>query len=124
MQSRKSDADVESICEICPSLTGAQVLKLVKSYTPDDCEDAISHTFIERLARKLSEIKENAVRKKSFCFILFFKFYLTPQPLQETFTMDENYIQPLKVVFKYNDIKLEDIEIAEELKINSLVTKI
>jgi hypothetical protein len=38
--------------------------------------------------------------------------------------MDENYIQPLKVIFQYNDIKLEDIEVPDVLKINDLVTKI
>jgi hypothetical protein len=36
-------------------------LKLIKSYTPDDCEDAISPNFIEKLGIKLSEIK-SAVR--------------------------------------------------------------
>jgi hypothetical protein len=38
--------------------------------------------------------------------------------------MDENYIKPLVVKFQYNDIKLEDIEIPDVLKLNELVTKI
>ncbi|KAG5676919.1 hypothetical protein PVAND_006716 [Polypedilum vanderplanki] len=106
LQSRKTDADVDSICEICPSLTSAQILKLVKSYTPDDCEDTISPTFIEKLSVKLKEIKINDTS------------------LNETFTMDENHINPFRVIFKYNDMKLEDIEIPEVLKIDNLVTKI
>lgn len=61
MQSRKLDSDVESICEICPTLTSAQILKLIKSYTPDDCEDSISPNFIEKLSAKLSEIKGTKV---------------------------------------------------------------
>ena len=61
MQSRKSDADVESICEICPTLTGAQILKLIKSYTSDDCEDTISSIFIEKISAKLMQIKRNTV---------------------------------------------------------------
>lgn len=56
MQSRKSDADVESICEICPSLTPSQILKLIKSYTSDDCEDAITSTFIDKLTKKLCPV--------------------------------------------------------------------
>lgn len=38
--------------------------------------------------------------------------------------MDENIVQPVKVIFVYNDAKLEDIDIPDELKINDLVTKI
>lgn len=56
MQSRKSDADVDNICEICPSLTPSQILKLIKSYTPDDCEEMISPAFIDKLAKKLCAV--------------------------------------------------------------------
>lgn len=66
MQSRKSEADVESLCEICPTLTAAQILKLVKSYTSDDCEDTISSAFIEKLSAVLSREKGNTVKKISF----------------------------------------------------------
>lgn len=38
--------------------------------------------------------------------------------------MDESYIHPLSVVFMYADIKLEDIEVPEPLKLNALVNKI
>jgi hypothetical protein len=38
--------------------------------------------------------------------------------------MDENLVGAVKVIFVYNDAKLEDIEIPDELKINELVTKI
>lgn len=131
MQSRKSDADVESICEICPSLTGAQILKLIKSYTLDDCEDPITHTFIEKLSSKLSEIKRNVVSIFRLSFgILFaeqifnFIFSSPHQSIHESFTMDENHIKNLSVVFQYNEIKLEDIEIPDVLRINDLVTKI
>lgn len=56
MQSRKSEADVDSICEICPSLTSSQILKLIKSYTSDDCEDAIPQSFMEKLVKKLDAV--------------------------------------------------------------------
>jgi myosin V len=118
MQSRKSDADVDSICEICPSLTGSQILKLIKSYTSDDCEDAISSTFIDKLAKKLNAVRRSCVkvRTDSNSFIR--------QPENEIFTMNENEIKPLSVVFKYSSLKLEDIELPDVLKLNGLVTKI
>ncbi|KAL7048410.1 hypothetical protein ACKWTF_003346 [Chironomus riparius] len=105
MQSRKSDSDVDSICEISPSLTSAQILKLIKSYTPDDCEDSISPKLIEKLSAKLAEIKGD-------------------MSINDTFLMDENHVSAVKVIFVYNDAKLEDIDIPDELKINELVTKI
>lgn len=73
IQSRKSDDDVETICEICPSLTPSQILKLIKSYTSDDFEDSISPTFIDKLTKKL-----NAVSFKYFqiCLGIFFKSLL------------------------------------------------
>lgn len=118
MQSRKSDADVDSICEICPSLTGSQILKLIKSYTSDDCEDAISSTFIDKLTKKL-----NAVRFFGNLFQIDAHLSLQ-QPENEIFTMNENEIKPLSIIFKYSSLKLEDIEIADVLKLNGLVTKI
>lgn len=38
--------------------------------------------------------------------------------------MNENEVKMLSVIFKYNDIKLEDIEIPDVLKLKNLVTKI
>lgn len=120
MQSRKSDADVDSICEICPSLKGSQILKLIKSYTSDDCEDAISPTFIDKLTKKLDAVSVKIIFEgKLFLIVLFSK-----QPENDSFTMNENEIRPLSVVFNYTDIKLEDIEIPDVLKLNGLVTKI
>lgn len=121
MQSRKSDADVESITEICPSLTGAQVLKLIKSYTSDDCEDAISPSFIEKLSKKLRE-KNDSVSDLSYDVGRFLTVHSFTQ--NETFTMDENHVRPLSVMYKYSEIKLEEIDIPDVLKLNGLVTKI
>lgn len=119
MQSRKSDADVDSICEICPSLAPAQILKLIKSYTSDDCEDTISSTFIEKLTKKLG-----SVSLKIFGLKLEFQHFHLPQPEMESFTMNENEIRPLSVVFKYSDTKLEDIEVPDVLKLHGIVTRI
>lgn len=44
-----------NILELCTSLTSGQVLKIVKSYTPDDCENAIEPVFIEKLDVELNK---------------------------------------------------------------------
>lgn len=124
MQSRKSDADVDSICEICPSLTPSQILKLIKSYTPDDCEDSISAAFIDKLTKKLCAVSGLNITIRFYFLKLNLSSIHSTQPENETFTMNENFIQPLSVIFKYSEIKLEDIDIPEVLKLNSLVTKI
>lgn len=49
-----------TILELCPSLSTAQVLKIIKSYTLDDCENAIEHVFIEKLTIALNK-RSNAV---------------------------------------------------------------
>lgn len=104
LQSRKSEKDVETINEISSALSVAQVLKIIKSYHSDDCEDPISPVFIEKLTAKLNERKEKQVN--------------------EAFTMDEDFVHSLKVVFKYSDIKLEEIDLPESLNLNKLLVKI
>lgn len=120
MQSRKSDADVDNICEICPSLTSTQILKLIKSYTSDDCEDSISPTFIDKLTKKLNAVSINTKPVSD----LYLKYLFNQQPENESFTMNENDIRPLSVIYKYTDIKLEDTDVPEVLKLEGLVTRI
>lgn len=38
--------------------------------------------------------------------------------------MDQKFIHPFKVVFKYSDVKLEDIELPKHLGLEDLLTKI
>lgn len=38
--------------------------------------------------------------------------------------MNENEIRQLNVTFKYNEMKLEEVEISDSLKLNDFVTKI
>lgn len=38
--------------------------------------------------------------------------------------MDENYLHPLKVVYKYDETKLEEIELPSILNLDTLLTKI
>lgn len=104
LQSRKSEDDVDTINDISSALSAAQVLKIIKSYHSDDCENPISPKFIEKLSAKLNERKSNTVN--------------------EAFTMDEDFIHSLKKVFKHSDIKLEEIELPECLNLSNLLIKI
>ncbi|XP_055687296.1 unconventional myosin-Va isoform X2 [Lutzomyia longipalpis] len=105
LQSRKSEEDVQSIYDLCPSLTSAQVLKIITSYTLDDCENPIQPIFIEKLTKKLKEREKNSHENT-------------------TFTTDENFIHPLAVVYKHSEIRLEEIELPPILNLDGLLTKI
>ncbi|XP_037046669.1 unconventional myosin-Va-like isoform X1 [Bradysia coprophila] len=104
LQSRKSEEDVDTIFELCSDLTTAQVLRIIKSYTLDDCENPIQPIFIEKLEKKLNERNTH-----------------TPNDL---FTMEENFVHPLKVIYKYDSIKLEEIELPTILNLDDLLIKI
>ncbi|XP_075169246.1 dilute class unconventional myosin isoform X2 [Haematobia irritans] len=103
LQSRKSENDVQSICDLSTNLNTAQVLKIMKSYKLDDYESEITNKFIEKLTEKLNE---------------------RPMIKNNEFTMDQKLIYPFKVVFKYSDIKLEEIEIPKHLGLDDLLEKI
>ncbi|XP_017838584.1 unconventional myosin-Va isoform X1 [Drosophila busckii] len=104
LQSRKSEEDVQTICDLCTSLNTAQVLKVMKSYKLDDYESEITNVFLEKLTSKL-----NARQMPK---------------MSDEFTMDQNFIHPFKVMFKYSDIKLEDIELPPHLNLDEFLTKI
>ncbi|XP_023037684.1 unconventional myosin-Va isoform X3 [Drosophila willistoni] len=105
LQSRKSEEDVQSIVDLCTSLTTAQVLKVMKSYKLDDYESEITNVFLEKLTKELNarDMKSNS---------------------SDEFTMDQKFIQPFKVVFRYSEISLEDIELPSHLNLDEFLTKI
>ncbi|GAB0095574.1 unconventional myosin-Va [Sergentomyia squamirostris] len=105
LQSRKSEEDVQTIFDLCPSLTSAQVLKIINSYTLDDCENPIKPIFIEKLTQKLHEREKNSGENTQF-------------------TTDENFVYPLVVVYKPYEIRLEEIELPPILNMDNLLTKI
>lgn len=55
LQSRKTKEDVQSIVELCSTLSTAQVMKILKSYREDDYEAAMESEFIDKLMVKLNE---------------------------------------------------------------------
>ncbi|XP_022230994.2 unconventional myosin-Va isoform X2 [Drosophila obscura] len=105
LQSRKSEQDVQTICDLCTSLSTAQVLKVMKSYKLDDYENEMTNVFLEKLTKELNARQ-------------------TQKSNSDEFTMDQKFIQPFRVVFKYSDIKLEDIELPSHLNLDEFLEKI
>lgn len=73
LQARKTDDDVNSVCEMCNKLTANQIVKILNLYTPaDDFETRVPVSFIKKVQAKLSERGENN-EQVSVNFI--FKYY-------------------------------------------------
>ncbi|XP_031836007.1 dilute class unconventional myosin isoform X3 [Nomia melanderi] len=99
LQARKSDEDVNSVCEMCNKLTANQIVKILNLYTPaDDFESRVPVSFIRKVQAKLSERGEN----------------------NEQLLMDLMYSYPVRFPFNPSDIRLEDIEIPEVLHLPML----
>ncbi|XP_062553592.1 unconventional myosin-Va isoform X2 [Armigeres subalbatus] len=107
LQARKSEEDVSTLLELSTCLTTAQILKIIKSYTADDCEQEIKPVFIEKLAKQLNESQERSSQNET-----------------DTYMMDEEIVSPLVVVYKYSEVNLKEIDIPQELNLEGLVTKI
>lgn len=60
LQARKTDEDVNSVCEMCNKLTANQIVKILNLYTPvDDYESRVPVSFIKKVQDKLKERGEN-----------------------------------------------------------------
>lgn len=60
LQARKTDEDVNAVCEMCNKLTANQIVKILNLYTPaDDFETRVPVSFIKNVKAKLSERGEN-----------------------------------------------------------------
>ncbi|XP_019883807.2 unconventional myosin-Va [Camponotus floridanus] len=99
LQARKTDEDVNSVCEMCNKLTANQIVKILNLYTPaDDYESRVPVSFIKKVQDKLKERGEN----------------------NEQLLMDLNYSYPIRFPFNPSDIRLEDIEVPEVLHLSML----
>ncbi|XP_024227627.1 unconventional myosin-Va isoform X2 [Bombus impatiens] len=99
LQARKTDEDVNSVCEMCNKLTANQIVKILNLYTPaDDFETRVPVSFIKKVQEKLSERGEN----------------------NEQLLMDLMYSYTVRLPFNPSDIRLEDIEIPEVLHLPML----
>lgn len=60
LQARKTDEDVNSVCEMCNKLSANQIVKILNLYTPvDDYESRVPVSFIKKVQDKLKERGEN-----------------------------------------------------------------
>ncbi|CAK9812577.1 Unconventional myosin-Va [Anthophora plagiata] len=99
LQARKTDEDVNSVCEMCNKLTANQIVKILNLYTPaDDFESRVPVSFIKKVQSKLSARGEK----------------------NEQLLMDLMYSYPVRLPFNPSDIRLEDIEIPEVLHLPML----
>ncbi|KAG5333500.1 MYO5B protein, partial [Acromyrmex charruanus] len=99
LQARKTDEDVNSVCEMCHKLTANQIVKILNLYTPvDDYESRVPVSFIKKVQEKLKERGEN----------------------NEQLLMDLKYSYPVRFSFNPSDIRLEDIEVPEVLHLPML----
>ncbi|XP_034177931.2 dilute class unconventional myosin isoform X2 [Osmia lignaria lignaria] len=99
LQARKTDDDVEAVCEMCNKLSANQIVKILNLYTPaDDFETRVPVSFIKKVQEKLNERGEN----------------------NEQLLMDLMYSYPVRFPFNPSDIRLEDIEIPEVLHLPML----
>lgn len=56
LQARKSDEDVQTICDMCTALKVSQIIKLLNLYTPaDEFEERVSPSFVRKIQAKLQD---------------------------------------------------------------------
>ncbi|GAB6032023.1 myosin I [Chamberlinius hualienensis] len=97
LQARKTDDDVNSICEMCDKLSIAQIIKILNLYTPADAfEERVPMTFIRKIQAKLIEREESQDRSNMLL-------------------MDTKFAYPVRFPFSPSCIELENITIPDQL---------
>ncbi|KAH0549561.1 unconventional myosin-Va isoform X1 [Cotesia glomerata] len=99
LQARKTDEDVNAVCEMCNKLTSNQIIKILHLYTPaDEYETRVPVTFIQNVQEKLKQRQEN----------------------NEQLLMDLKFSFPIRFPFNPSNIRLEDIDIPPALNLPML----
>ena len=95
-QARKSDDDVQKICEMCDQLKVSQIIKILNLYTPaDEFEERVTPSFVRKIQARLAEraATENAA--------------------QATLLMDTKFCFAVKFPFHSSNVQLEDLDIPD-----------
>ncbi|BFZ26086.1 hypothetical protein BsWGS_29125 [Bradybaena similaris] len=101
LQARKTDSDVNSICDLCSKMTMAQIIKILNMYTPvDDFEERVHPAFIRKIQAKLK---------------------LQGKSPSSTLLMDTKFSYPVTFPFNASSVALETITLPEELHLNFLI---
>jgi len=96
LQARKSDEDVQKICDMCDELKVSQLIKILNLYTPaDEFEERVAPSFVRKIQNKL---QARAAQENE---------------QQVTLLMDTNFCYAVKFPFYPSSIQLEELEIPE-----------
>ena len=99
LQARKTEADVDSICEMCSQLTTPQIVKILNLYTPvDEFEERVPISFIRKIQQKLKGRQE----------------------ADNTLLMDTKHSFPVTFPFNPSSIAMETIEVPQQLHLGFL----
>jgi len=105
LQARKTEDNVQAICDKCNALKVSQIIKLLNSYTPlDETEERVTPAFVRKIQAKLAERAATENNQE----------LLMPQRLSVA----------IKFPFCPSNIQLEELEIPEFYNgLNSLLKK-
>ncbi|XP_022250756.1 unconventional myosin-Va-like isoform X1 [Limulus polyphemus] len=110
LQARKTDDDVQSICDMCDKLTTSQIIKILNLYTPaDDFEERVPISFIRKIQECLQARDQVSDETKQV------------QPAgKATLLLDTKYAFPIRFPFNPSSVRLEDVVIPEALNLSML----
>ncbi len=104
LQSRKTDADIKSICEMCSKLNIAQIQRILFLYTPlDSYEEKLTRQFIDNVTNNLKELRK-----------------MESNTEQQVLIIDTKKQFSVCIPFNPSNIGLESIEIPEQLNLGFL----
>jgi myosin-5 len=112
LQARKTENDVDSICDICDKLTINQVIKLLNLYTSDEYEGRLSTTIIRNVQNRLKERRKEELEKQQ------------AEGKASQLLMDTKHLFAVKFPFNPSSIGLETIEIPESFGLSNLVKRL
>uniref|UniRef100_A0A0B7BI25 Dilute domain-containing protein n=1 Tax=Arion vulgaris TaxID=1028688 RepID=A0A0B7BI25_9EUPU len=103
LQARKTESDVDSICDMCSKLSTAQIVKVLNIYTPvDEFEERVPIAFIRKIQAKLKQRDEQGTTST-------------------TLLMDTKYSYPVTFPFNPSSVSLESVLVPEELHLGFLI---
>ncbi|KAK3767729.1 hypothetical protein RRG08_052875 [Elysia crispata] len=110
LQARKTDSDVESICDMCSKLTTAQIVKILNIYTPvDEFEERVPIAFIRKIQARLKTRDSQQVSSTA------------GTASSTTLLLDTKYSYPVTFPFNPSSVALETISVPDQLHLGFLV---
>ncbi|GFO41079.1 unconventional myosin-va [Plakobranchus ocellatus] len=112
LQARKTDSDVESICDMCSKLTTAQIVKILNIYTPvDEFEERVPIAFIRKIQARLKTRDSQQASSAS----------AAGASSSATLLLDTKYSYPVTFPFNPSSVALETISVPEQLHLGFLI---